>query len=74
MRAKRALVIELDVGIVMTFVAGETGRDQGLFQLRNFGDVNRLPIQLRPFPRFGAEQFVTGGIINNGRDARRRTC
>src|ERR1700722_3264453 len=48
-RAQRDLVVEVNVGILVAFVAGKSGRDQALFQLRGLRDADGLPVQVRAF-------------------------
>src|SRR3954452_7126249 len=61
---QRDLMIEKNVRVLMPLVAGESGREQGFFQLANLRYVNGLAIQLRSLAGLGAEQFIPGGIVN----------
>src|SRR5437879_10326804 len=53
----------------MSFVAGETSSYQTLGQIRNFGDVDWLSIEISSASLFGRKQLVSRGIVNHARDS-----
>src|ERR1700756_3869 len=62
-RPKRQLVIEENIGILVTLVTGESGRDQRLRQLVGLRDFDLLTVQESTFSEFRGKQINPRGII-----------
>src|SRR6266571_5322950 len=69
MGAQRDLVIEVDVGVLMPFVAGESGGHQAFFQPSNCGNMDRVPVEKRSAALFRREHFIARRIIDNAGDS-----
>ena len=65
MTMQRDLVIEKDVRILVPLVAGKPRSQQRLRQIRDFGNMDALSIQISSASPFGGKQFVARGIVNH---------
>src|SRR5579862_1663255 len=65
MGAQCDLMIEVNVRILVTFVAGKTGSEQALLQCRCFRNMDGLAVEVRALPYFGAEEFIARWIVND---------
>src|SRR6478735_6788462 len=69
MGAQRDLVIEVDVRVLMPFVAGESGCHQALFQLGYRRYMDRTAIQKRATSLFRREHFVAARVKDHAGDS-----
>src|SRR5256886_7089366 len=68
MRTQSDLMIEKNIRILMPLMARETGRDQALRQIVDFGNMNALLVQIRATSFFGGKKFVASGIVDHSCD------
>ena len=68
MGAQRDLVIEIDVGVLVALVAGETGGHQALLELADRRHASSPAIQERPASLFRRKHLIAGGIKDHARN------
>src|SRR5205085_1688708 len=68
-RAQSDLVIEVNVGILMAFVAGKAGSHQAFRQVPRRGNVDALSVHKGPATLLGSKQVVARGIVDDSRYA-----
>src|SRR5215831_9966896 len=68
MGAQRDLMIEVNIRVLMTFVTGESGGHQTLFQPRDIGNMDRAAVEKRSAALLRRKHFVARRIINNTGD------
>ena len=68
-RAQRDLVIEVNVRILVAFVAGKPSCNQRFLKARRGRDVDGFSVQARAAAFLRGKQFVAGRIVNHARYA-----
>src|SRR5262249_44278737 len=68
MRPQRDLVVEVNVGVFVSFVAGKAGPNQALCQTRHLRDTNGASIEPCSAALFRGKHFVPAWVVKDSGD------
>src|SRR5215471_9295754 len=69
MRAQSDLVVEVNIGIFVPFMTGESGAHKAFRQTRHLRNMNRTSIQPGSATLFRGEHLIPAWVIKDPRDA-----
>src|SRR5215472_12018499 len=68
MRAQSDLVVEVNIGILVPFMTGESGAHQAFRQTPHLGNLNGTPIQPGSATLFRGKHFIPAWVIEDSSD------